>query len=223
MLALASARGFQVSDGLFEDWKEKGLIGEASERVWPGRGSISWWSQPQLDLFLRILAYRQEESNPAHIEPLCKIPVHRWLYYGDAGGVDLPQVKRAMDTWMKYQQNITEERRRRHVTELVKVYQGTKPEGKRELIDRLTAMGMFAPNQSPEDIQKRFDVETLRYALEAVILDKAYRKKDKKDPHPYRERVDLKMIFSTIYPLQFRALLEREGILALPDSLWEWA
>src|SRR6266699_4042886 len=119
MLAIASAQGFQVSDGLFEDWKEKGLIGEASERVWPGRGSSAWWLQPQLDLFLRILAYRQQESNPAHIGPLCKLPVHRWLYYGDAGGVDLPQVRRAMNTWMEYHQHLSEERLRRHVTELV--------------------------------------------------------------------------------------------------------
>jgi len=26
MLAIANAQGFQVSDGLFEDWKEKGLL-----------------------------------------------------------------------------------------------------------------------------------------------------------------------------------------------------
>lgn len=113
MLAIATAQGFQVSDGLFEDWKEKGLIGEANKHIWPGRGagsgSIALWSQPHLDLFLRILDYRQRENNPVHIGPLCKLPVHRWLYYGDAGGVDLPQVKRAMGTWMKYQQNITEE------------------------------------------------------------------------------------------------------------------
>jgi len=82
-------------------------------------------------------------------------------------------------------------------------------------------MGMFTPNQSLEDIQKRFDVETLQYALETVMLDKAYSKKTKKGP--YRERVDLKTIFCAIYPLQFRALQERDGLLALPDTLWEWA
>src|SRR5258708_8359192 len=156
MLAIANAQGFQVSDGLFEDWKGKGLLGEANEQIWPGRGagsgSIALWSQPHLDLFLRILAYRQRESNPGHIAPLCKIPVHRWLYYGDAGGVDLPQVKRAMDTWMKYQQNITKERRRRHITQLVKFYQGEKPESKRELINRLTPMGIFRPNQISKNI-----------------------------------------------------------------------
>jgi len=88
-------------------------------------------------------------------------------------------------------------------------------------MDRLTAMGMFTPNQSPKDIEKRFDIEALQHELETVMLDKAYPKKAKKGP--YRERADLKTIFGTIYPLQFRALQEREGILALPDTLWEWA
>src|SRR5713226_2896000 len=115
MLDQARIHGLTASEGLFDDWVEKGLLGEAGEREWPGRGSIARWPQEQLNLFLNLLSHRQREHNKIHLGPLCCIPVWGWLYCGELSGITLRQVRRAMETWMDYQRKIPEEHIRRSV------------------------------------------------------------------------------------------------------------
>lgn len=138
MLEIARGWGFRVTENQFNDWITKGLLGEAGERVWPGRGSIAKWPQEQLELFLTLLVLRQESHENIRLGQLCHIPVWRWLYLGEFSGVSLQQVKRAISTWIKFQQTLPEEHVRRDITQTMRLYQGPKATGKRALIDELT-------------------------------------------------------------------------------------
>ncbi len=145
MLSLAHEHGFEVTEHLLKDWVEKGLLGEA-EREWPGRGSISWWSQAQCDLFLELLAFRQKQHKPLPIGGLCTIPIGKWLYLGEeAGGVALPQVRRAMATWIEYQRKFSPRHIAHCATRKFHRFGSPKVEGKRHLIKHLTALGVFTP------------------------------------------------------------------------------
>ncbi len=171
MLTCAAKCGFSVTESLFDDWVEKGLIGEAGARAWPGRGSRAWWPQAQLTLFLDLLALRQRTPTKFSLMQLCHLPVWRWLYWGDLGGVTLKQVKRAISTWIDFQQKIPEKQVRRDITHGMRHYQGPKATDKLSLIDELTRIMTF---------QKPVDRDLLQHLLDPVVY--AYPKKTAKGP-----------------------------------------
>src|SRR5215469_2670704 len=100
LLACAARHGFSVTESCFDEWVERGLMGEAQMHVRPGRGSSAWWSHTQLMLFLDLLAFRQHVSPTFPFRQLFHLPVWRWLYWGQLGGVTLKQAKRAISTWV---------------------------------------------------------------------------------------------------------------------------
>lgn len=85
---------------------ELGLL-DNPRRKWPGHGGSSSpgsWSRQQFDLWCTLLHHRKSliarYGNKAHIHAtLCTVVVGAWLYFGEASGIPLTQVKRAMHTW----------------------------------------------------------------------------------------------------------------------------
>jgi hypothetical protein len=143
MFSCAEKCGFQPKDELFRDWIEKGLMGEAGLREWPGRGSIARWSQPQLDLFFILLQFRQPGPHQVRIGPLCNVPVRKWLYWGDLGGVTLKQVRKALATWVMFRKHIPRAVVRRDARNTVELTKGPLAKGVRDLIDMLTDLATF--------------------------------------------------------------------------------
>lgn len=210
MLAIARTCGFTVSEGLFDDWVEKGLLGEAGERVRPGRGSIARWPQEQLQLFLNLLVLRRRSHENIRLGQLCHIPVWRWLYWGELGGVPLQQVRRAISTWIDFQQKLPEEHVRRDITQTMRRYQGPKATDKRALIDELTEIWVYG--KTPER-------DVLQVLLDPVV--NAYPKKAKKGP--VREYMDLAECWSLMHSLCFKVLQDKRMLLDFPDAFWSWA
>lgn len=210
MLACAKALGFSASRDLFDAWIEKGLLGEASIRMWQGRGSLALWPQEQLDLFLTLLALRQRSPKNVPLGRLCPLAVGRWLYWGDLGGVNLSQVKRALTTWVDFERNIPEEQRRRDITQTMRRYEGPKATDKRLLIDELVAVWVR---------KKLPDQELLQVLLEPVL--NAYPKRAAKGP--VREHLNLAECLSVMSSLCLPALQQEDAFLDLPDSYWNWA
>lgn len=210
ILSCAAQCGFSVTESLFDDWIEKGLIGKAGARVWPGRGSRAWWPQAQLTLFLELLLLRQHTSTQFSLMQLCHLPVWRWLYWGDLGGVTLKQVQCAIATWIDYQQKIPEEQVRRDITHVLRQYQGPKATNKRPLIDELTQTMTF---------QKPVDRDLLQHLLDPVV--NAYPKKTAKGP--VRTFMDVAECWSLMHSLCWKVVQDKDLLSSLPDALWEWA
>ncbi len=209
LLAEAKARGFAASKDLIDDWIDKGLLGEAGNRAWlgRGRGSVAQWSSPQLDLFLTLLDLRQCEHGKVGIGPLCNIPTWKWLYFGNLGGVFLQQVQRAMRTWVAFRSHIPPEKIQRGATKLVRQIKRPGAGGKQALIRELTAI---------TTLEKRADKDMLRYYLEPVITPSRPRGARRMD----EEEIEF---FSTMIPTRLDALSDYDAIDRLPDGVWEWA
>src|SRR6266487_4594696 len=75
---------------------------------------------------------------------------------GELGGISLPQVRRAMDTWVASVRKTTTDTERREVRRAVEKLQGASYAGKRALLDELTHIGTF---------DKEPDAELLRFLL----------------------------------------------------------
>ena len=219
MLSIAHDHSFKVTEHLFKCWVEKGLLGEA-KREWlgRGRGSVSWWSQAQCDLFLELLAHRQKQHNPPPIGALCTIPIGKWLYLGEeAGGVSLSQVRRAMATWMEYQRRFSPKHITHCATQMLHRFGSPKVEGKRRLIKHLTELGVFTPRLTPQKIDELTDPEQLQYEL--IPAFSSLKKLQKK----ISEGPDMGRYLCMFTPILFRALQDPEVFLDQPDILWEWA
>jgi len=166
MLTQARACGFTISETTFRDWIKVGLLGKAQERDWPGRGhgsgSVGWWSHEQLLLLLTCLNRKQVNRVKSNA-PLCDIPVCRWLYWGETGGVELSQVKRALVTWQQWYHNNSQKERsvRKHLWELVAQYGSPHATGKREFVNELTTMA----------ITRQFTDEATLREIFALIVD----------------------------------------------------
>jgi hypothetical protein len=210
MLTCAARCGFSVTESLFDDWIGKGLIGEAGARAWPGRGSRAWWPQAQLTLFLDLLTLRQRTPTKLSLMQLCHLPVWRWLYWGDLGGVTLKQVKRAISTWIDFQQKIPEEQVRRDITHGLRQYQGPKATDKLPLIDEWTQIMTF---------QKSVDRDLLQHLLDPVV--NVYPKKAAKGP--VRAWMDPAEVWSLMPSLCWEVVQDKALLLGLPDAFWEWA
>ncbi len=209
MLEGARAYGFPVTEGLFDDWVEKGLLGRAHrEGLGRGRGSTARWPSQQYTLLLELLRGRQLAK--FRIGQLCAFPVWRWIYWRELGGVALDQVRRAMDTWVASVKNTTTDTERKEVRRAIEKVQGVSYAGKRALLDELTRIGTF---------EKEPDAELLRYLLESVIPSSPWNvvfQDGKTSP------ADVELL-STMIPIRQKAFQNYEQIVQLPDTLWEWA
>lgn len=214
LLAIAHAMGYHASEELFDEWVEKGLLGKAESRHWLGRGqgSSAKWPALQCELFLVLLRERQGKEVNIPLKLLCNIPVWKWLYWGDLGGVGLPQVKRVMSTWVDYVKKIPAETTRKDAHKVVNTIQGSTPLEKRALLNELTAIGAF---------EKEVDTDVLRHQLRLVVEGSA--KKRRKQDKNRLVLVDDVAYLSSLIPLRFDALAHFEQIEQLPDAVWEWA
>lgn len=214
LLACAHEQGLEATEHLLKDWVEKGLMGEA-DREWPGRGSIAWWSHAQRNLFLQLLKLRQRCAKPLPIGGLCTIPIGRWLYLGEErGGVSLPQVRRAMTTWMDYQQKFSAQHLAHCARKMLHKHADPKAEGKRHLVKQLADLAVSQSGLAPEEAQHIIDHEELEYDLDAVFT-----------PDPTTQNKDhlIRDLLSIRAPIFFRVLQDPQPFLAQPDIIWKWA
>lgn len=212
MVEAAQAQGYEATESLLDDWIQKGLVGSA-ERIWPGRahgsGSVTWWSSAQFTLFVELLRARQRRK--LRIGQLCALPIWRWVYWGELGGVALPQVRRAMTTWVASVQKTTNETERKEVRKVVQKLQGPHASGILALIDELTSTGTF---------EKEPDPDLLRYLLQPVVA--GFSRSGTIDEREVCSD-DIEML-ATMQPLRLKAFRQYEqDIAGLPDPVWEWA
>ncbi len=129
MVEAARKHGYDATVALLEDWIKKGLVGFAERSgLGRGRGSVAWWSGAQFTLFIECLKARKLGN--LRIGQLCAFPMWRWLYWGNRGGVDLPQVKRAMATWVASVKKTTTDKERKGARRAVEKLQGARSSGK---------------------------------------------------------------------------------------------
>lgn len=209
MVEAAQALGYEATEALLDNWIKKGLVGRA-ERAGLGRGhgSVAWWSSAQFTLFVECLKARQQGK--LRIGQLCAFPVWRWIYWRERGGVELPQIKRVMQTWVASVKSTTTERERKEVRKGVEKLQGRGASGKLAFINELTDIWTF---------QKEPDPDLLRYLLEPVVTDSPLRVTLENGE---TRSSDIEML-ATLYPLRLRAFRQYEQIAGLPDAVWEWA
>ena len=209
MVEAAQALGYEATEALLDDWIKKGLVGRAERAgLGRGRGSVAWWSSTQFTLFVECLKARK--LGKLRIGQLCAFPAWRWVYWRELGGVTLPQVKRAMETWVASVKSTSTERERKEVRKGVEKLQGRGASGKLAFINELTDIWAF---------QKDPDPDLLRYLLEPVVTDSPLRVT--LDNGETRSS-DIEMLVA-LYPLRLRAFRQYEQIAALPDAVWEWA
>src|SRR6266566_4408499 len=210
MIEDARAYGFAVTESLFDDWVEKGLLGPAHrEGLGRGRGSIARRPSQQYTMLLELLRARQQAK--LRIGQLCAFPVWRWVYWGELGGVSLRQVRRAMDTWIASVRKTATETERKEVRRAVEKLQGASFSGKRALLDELTRIGTF---------EKEPDAELLRYLMESVVTDSPIHLNT---TNGEKRSGDIELI-TTLHPLRLEAFRHyEERIASLSDAVWEWA
>jgi hypothetical protein len=210
MVEAARKHGYDATTALLEDWITKGLVGFAEQSgLGRGRGSVARWSGAQFTLFIECLKARKLGN--LRIGQLSAFPVWRWIYWGNRGGVDLPQVKRAMATWVASVKKTTTGKERKDARRAVEKLQGARFSGKLALINELTAIGAF---------QKEPDSELLQYLLEEVVMESP---PDGVSDQGCSRSADIEML-ATMFPLRLSAFQQYEQqIASLPDTLWEWA
>jgi hypothetical protein len=111
MLRAAHQTGFPASDRLLTDWVALGFLGPPTRQghgPGGGRGQRpGTWPPEQLQLWLQLLDARRQlarqqgmdDRRVKRIATLANLPVARWLYDGDAGGVTFAQAQKALTTW----------------------------------------------------------------------------------------------------------------------------
>lgn len=210
MVTAARKHGYDATAALLEDWIKKGLVGFAEQSgLGRGRGSVARWSGAQFTLFFECLKARKLGN--LRIGQLCAFPVWRWIYWGNRGGVDLPQVKRAMATWVASVKKTTVAKERKGARKAVEKLQGIHSSGKVALINELTAIGAF---------QKEPDSELLQYLLEEVVMESS---PSGVSDQGFSRSADIEML-ARMFPIRLNAFQQYEQqIASLPDTLWEWA
>jgi hypothetical protein len=99
LVDVAAGLGLAATNRLILDWVNHGLLDQPERRgLGRGNGSTAYWSRPQVDLFVDLLAFRQRKDDPVRsVAALANLPVFGWLY--GAPGIPLRQVRRALWTW----------------------------------------------------------------------------------------------------------------------------
>lgn len=201
MLAQARAAGFKTTQSQFEDWMDKGIVGKAVKREYPGKGSVALWPQGQLNLFLTALKQKQLHNVP--VTHLCNLPVWAWIYYGEQMvDVSLPQVRTAMNTWLREVKKPSIRATRKSLQELVELIQSPHATSRRAFINALTAQWEIAEDE-------------LEYYLQNII--------DPKGRGEARGPQGALLTINTIKNMFTTRADAMKQLDQIPDSLWEWA
>jgi len=200
MLAQAQAAGYKITQSLFEDWIDKGIVGKSVKRQYPGRGSVAFWSHRQLELL--VAALKQRKQYHATVTDLCNLPVWAWLYFGEEMEVPLAQVQTAMTTWVHDVRVHSIRSTRKSLQELVDLIQSPHATDRRAFVEALT---------NHEEIAE----EDLKYYLQNII-DPKHRGEGR---GPRRASFTVDSVKNMI-AVRAQAMKQLEKT---PDSLWEWA
>lgn len=208
MVAEARARGFKVTERMFQDWVDRNLIDHPERHGLGHEGSTSWWSPGQMDIWLGLLQLKQEgEPDWA----LYDYPVHSWLFAGDTRGVSLQQVQRLMESWVETQQP--------------PMVEGTK-EAVRVLIDRIASPRSSGKRRVAKELTERF------YSVEGFQLEELFlllsQLLDRPDPNKGDDTTEVVKRAKVLYALLYSGdLIARQDALRhikeIPDPLWQLA
>lgn len=153
----AAERGYQITARVIRDWTQAGLLDYPQKRP-AGRGQGSHqalYSENQRNLLLTLLHHRSDNG----ISSLARIPVGIWMYWGEQY-VELPQVRRAMGTWLGDAQ-VSQRHARATAREILRQLDNpaATAAARRELIATVSEGAYTA----------RFDFERLERAVRAVF------------------------------------------------------
>lgn len=99
--AFLGTYGLQMSESQLDEFVRRGVLAHPKRDGRGRAGGVSArWSGAQCAMLLTALELQRDG---AKVVDLCPLPVATWVYWGDAAGVPLEQVRRAMQTWAAYQ------------------------------------------------------------------------------------------------------------------------
>lgn len=153
----AAGRGHQITPRVIRDWTQAGLLDYPQKRS-AGRGQGSHhalYSENQRNLLLTLLHHRPTNG----ISSLARIPVGIWMYWGEEY-VQLPQVHRAMRTWLG-DPRVSHREARTTAKEILRQLDNpaATAAARRELIETVSESAYTA----------KFDFERLEKAVRAVF------------------------------------------------------
>lgn len=94
--------GLQVTKSQLDEFVRRGILSHRTrEGQGRGRGITVCWPRAQCELLRTALELRRDYG--ARVVDVCSLPVASWAYWGDASGVPVEQVRRAMQYWAEYQ------------------------------------------------------------------------------------------------------------------------
>lgn len=158
ILDLAASLGVLLTNRSLTRWVERGLIPPPAQHgLGQGKGSISGWTREQVIVCLTLFLCYQRNGV---FKCLYHLPVYAWLYAGDAAGISLPQVQRAMRYWAHSQPLAMPQRlARREAYRHVRMLAGPDSKEVRALVREL-AVGYAGQDLDPI---------VLEYLLEPVV------------------------------------------------------
>lgn len=188
-------------------------------RRWPGHGggsSPGWWPRQQYDLWCTLLRQRQqliarEGHRPQIHAVLSNVVVGAWLYFGEAAGIPLTQVRRAMQTWSKTYQTVgSDAEARRAALGFVRLAAHPSATNRRDLRANLAEMLYTGRYPGREDLLYHLD----------MLVD-PHGRGDMKGPDeaPLSAENLADMILSRAEIVKTLG----SGADKSPDGLWEWA
>jgi hypothetical protein len=211
VLKIAQARGYTITGRTLNYWIEIGLLPGPDKKGLAGGRSEGRWSQRAVALMLGLL-FQQRHGNSTAF--LCNVPVWGWIYWGEASGVTLEQLRRAMSTWARWvhRARFSQEKTRSAVNDLLgrgasehAVY---RRRIKRALAEVLTQETTPDARQLYEIVQPMIDPD---------------RKGEAKGPPELRFSAGLIASGLEARLWAIKLLLDQERLKKIPESLWEWA
>jgi hypothetical protein len=168
LVEVAAANGLRASRRLVTDWVSLGLLDRPYH---PGRGRAiggsdkGTWSFVQAQLFVDLLTLHQRPEDPIRfVAALANVSVSGWLWMGDASGVSLSQVRRALATWCgrhRSRKQVSATRARRIAREMLKQLDNPQAsKNDRDALLRLLETSIRA---------RTFNADEMRSAVERVF------------------------------------------------------